>query len=165
MNERLSIGGGGGGPSISELIELAKNIELEYGPAIQDGMVRDKIADWRIRDMGLKFFTYRLMTQLSKGAEIGAEASLGKLVRTRMAQEVAGVAMDLQGLSGGLTGEDCSEAFAKFQSAYWWSTGLRIAGGTDDIMVNILAERVLGMPPEPRVDKNTPFNELASPKS
>ena len=53
-----------------------------------------------------------------------------------------------------------SEAAALFQQTYMGSPGLRIAGGTDEVMANIIAERVLGMPQDMRADKGIPFNEV-----
>jgi acyl-CoA dehydrogenase len=46
------------------------------------------------------------------------------------------------------------------QRSYMGAPGLRIAGGTDEIMTNIIAERVLGLPQDPRLDKGIPFNEV-----
>ena len=47
-----------------------------------------------------------------------------------------------------------------FQNSYLWAPGLRIAGGTDEILRGIIAERVLGLPGDLRVDKDLPFNEI-----
>ena len=53
-----------------------------------------------------------------------------------------------------------SPADAIFQESFMWAPGLRIAGGTDEILKNIIAERVLGLPQDVRVDKDKTFAEL-----
>ena len=52
-----------------------------------------------------------------------------------------------------------------FQNGLFFSTALRIAGGTDEVLRNIIAERVLGLPQDERSDKKLPFNELPSGKN
>lgn len=157
MHERLAVGGGAGarGPDAKEILELARTTELEDGPAIRNAAVREKIADVYVRTQGLKYTTYRTMTALSRGAQPGPEASIGKIVSAPKLQEVAGFGMDLQGEAGVLMDGEGNE----FQQSYMWAPGLRIAGGTDEILKNIIAERVLGLPGDIRVDKDLPFKD------
>lgn len=161
MHERLAVGGGAGGsgPDYKELLELARTIELEDGPAIKNAVVREKIADTYVRTQGLKYTTYRTMTALSRGQQPGPEASIGKLVTAPKLQDVTGFGADLQGMSGVVMDPAESPMDAAFQQAYLASPGLRIAGGTDEIMRNIIAERVLGLPGDIRVDKDVAFKD------
>jgi alkylation response protein AidB-like acyl-CoA dehydrogenase len=157
MHERLAVGGGAGarGPDAKELLELARATELEDGPAIRNSGVREKIADVYVRTQGLKYTTYRTMTALSRGQQPGPEASIGKIVSAPKLQDVAGFGMDLQGEAGVMMDSEGNE----FQQSYMWAPGLRIAGGTDEILKNIIAERVLGLPGDIRVDKDLAFKD------
>ena len=73
---------------------------------------------------------------------------------------MASFAIDLLDGSGIIADPKISELAAEFQYAFMGSPGLRIAGGTDEVMANIIAERVLGLPQDVRVDKGIPFNEV-----
>ena len=57
-------------------------------------------------------------------------------------------------------GTDHADRTALFEEALLYSPALRIAGGTDEILRNIIAERVLGLPPDPRVDKDIPYRDV-----
>jgi alkylation response protein AidB-like acyl-CoA dehydrogenase len=161
MHERLAVGGGqgGSGPDIKELIALARETELEEGPAIRNAAVREKIAEWYVRGQGLKYTTYRTLTALSQGKVPGPEASIAKIVVAPKMQNLSSFAMDLEDMGGIMNGEGAAQHGA-FQQSYMWAPGLRIAGGTDEILKNIIAERVLGLPADIRVDKDIPFNKL-----
>jgi acyl-CoA dehydrogenase len=162
MHERLAVGGGqGGGLDVKELMSLARTLELEDGPALKNAAVRDKIADWYVRSAGLKYTTYRTMTALSQGKQPGPEASIAKIVVASKLQDLSAFAMELEGEAGALKGED-SPMHGAFQMGWMNAPGLRIAGGTDEILRNIIAERVLGLPPDVRVEKDIPFNKLPS---
>jgi alkylation response protein AidB-like acyl-CoA dehydrogenase len=163
MNERLAVGDAPG-PDFREIFELARRLELEDGPAIKDAAVRDKLADWYVKTQGLKYTKFRTMTRLSRGETPGPEASIGKLVSASKLQEIAAFGMDLMGMAGVMTDEELMPANALFQQALLYSPALRIAGGSDEILRNIVAERVLGLPPDVRVDKDLPFNRLPTGK-
>jgi alkylation response protein AidB-like acyl-CoA dehydrogenase len=137
---------------------------LDGEPAIRNGAVRERIADWYARSQGLKFTRFRTMTALSRGQTPGPEASITKLVSASKLQEIASCGIDLMGMSGGVMDGEIAPMEAWFQEALLYAPGMRIAGGSDEILRNIIAERVLGMPGDIRPDKDVPFRELKSGK-
>jgi len=165
MNERASIGAGGGGVAFDSVFTLAQKVNLGDKPAIEDSGVRRKLADWYIQEAGLRYTGYRSLSALSRGDIPGPENSIGKLVGGPKQQDMASFALDLMETNGAIWDEDMSEAAGLFQSTYMDSPGLRIAGGTDEIMANIIAERVLGLPQDVRVDKGIPFSEVPTSDS
>ncbi len=159
MNERLAVGDAPA-PDFDEIFALARAVQLNGKPAIKDSGVRQKLADWYVQARGLKYTKYRTMTALSRGQTPGPEASIAKLVGASKYQDISSFACDLLDEAGVLTGIDTAPFGAQFQQGYLYSPGYRIAGGTDEILRNIIAERVLGLPPEIRVDKAVAFNQL-----
>jgi alkylation response protein AidB-like acyl-CoA dehydrogenase len=159
MNERMSIGARVA-TGFPEMFDFCSNLMLEDGPAIEDRAVRSKLATWAVRTSGLKYTSYRTMSSLSKGERPGPENSIGKLVAGSTLQEIATYALELQGAAGVVTDTETSEAAGEFQAMLLRSPSARIAGGSDEILRNIIAERVLGLPGDIRVDKNVPFNKI-----
>jgi len=159
MNERMSIGARQS-TGFPELFAFCNDLMLEDGPAIDDKNVRSKLANWAVKASGLKYTSYRSISALSRGERPGPENSIGKLVSGTMLQDIATFAMDLQGASGVLTDADSPSVAGQFQSILLRSPSDRIAGGTDEILRNIIAERVLGLPGDIRVDKDVPFNAI-----
>ena len=156
MTERLAVGDVQR-PEVDDLVELSRKLRLDGKPAIQNAAVRERIAEWHARSQGLKFTRFRTMTALSKGDTPGPENSIHKLVNASKLQDIASCGLDLMGAGGILMDDDLAEAYAMFQSALLSSPGMRIAGGSDEILRNIIAERVLGLPPDIRADKGIPF--------
>jgi alkylation response protein AidB-like acyl-CoA dehydrogenase len=159
MNERMSIGArlATGFP---EMLAFCSSLMTENGLAIDDRATRAKLASWAVKASGLKYTSYRAISALSKGERPGPENSIGKLVAGTMLQDIAAHAMDLEGAAGVLTGSDEEAAQGQFQQMLLSSPSMRIAGGTDEILRNIIAERVLGLPGDIRVDKDVPFNKV-----
>lgn len=160
MNERLAIGERPP-PGFEEAFALAKDIELEDGLAIEDGGVREKLADWYVNGRGVTLTRFRSMTALSRGEDPGPENSIGKAITGKMRQDIASFGMDLMDAAGMVADPKESPMNAMFQDALLSAPSGRIAGGTDEILRNIIAERVLGLPQDIRVDKGIPYSELA----
>lgn len=159
MHERLAVGGKPkGSPDYNLLIELARRIETDFGPAIEQTHVRNRIADTYLADEGVKLTQMRALSALSKGQVPGPEQSIAKVVVAKNMQDMAAFALDL-GESAGFMADGSDDALARLQGSYMWSAGLRIAGGTDEILRNIIAERVLGLPGDLRPPKDVPFNQ------
>jgi acyl-CoA dehydrogenase len=160
MNERVAIGAGGGAGRFKDLLKLARETKRNGRPAIQDSSVRQKLAEFYIQSKGLQFTSYRTLSALSRGATPGPEGSIGKAVGAPLGQEMASFAMELQGALGAVNDHAASPQDGLWQEMYLGTPGIRIAGGTDEILKNIIAERVLRLPPEVRVDKDRPFRDI-----
>ncbi|MFK7896110.1 MAG: acyl-CoA dehydrogenase family protein [Myxococcota bacterium] len=160
MNERMSIGGSMGVGAIEDLVGFAADLEIDGVPALEDRQVREKIADYVVKARGLSYTSLRTLTALSQGRMPGPEASMGKLVGAVLQQEAASYAMDLAGASGALLDQEVTPEAAAWQERYLALPGLRIAGGTDEVLRNIIAERVLGLPADARADKGVPFKDI-----
>ena len=154
MNERVAIGsGGGGGPrgSVHDLIDLARRRGVSSDP-----LVRQRLADLYTKSRIQKFSSMRTLTAALKGQVPGPEGSIGKLFGGRMMTEMGELAIDLVGAG----------AVARADDDYRWHQTLlgapaaHIAGGSDEVMKNIIGERVLGLPGEPRVDKGVPWRDV-----
>ena len=159
MNERLSIGSGMS-TGFPELFELCCRLETPNGLAIDDRAVRSKLATWAVRTTGLKYNGFRALSAISRGETPGPENSIGKLVAGPTMQEIAMFALDLQAQVGIVNDPELSAANARFQAMLLRSPATRVEGGTDEILRNIIAERVLGLPADIRVDKDVPFNKI-----
>lgn len=163
MNERLAIGGSMP-TGFEDILDFVGGLETEDGPAIDDPAVREKLADWHVKASGLKYSAFRMFSALSRGEMPGPEASMGKLVAGNMMQDIAQFAVDLQEQAGLFADAEHAAAGAKFQAMMLRSPATRIEGGTDEILRNIIAERVLDLPGDVRVDRNIPFHKIPTGK-
>jgi acyl-CoA dehydrogenase len=162
MNERVAIGGGSSGGRFKDLLRVAKSATRNGRPALEDSAVRQKIADFYIKSKGIQYTGWRTTSALSQGKTPGPEGSIGKAVGAPLAQQMASFAVELQGAFGAVLDEKVSLQEGLWQESYLGTPGIRIAGGTDEVLRNIIAERVLRLPPEIRVDKDKPFRDIPS---
>ena len=157
MNERLAVGEPRR-PDIHDLIELCRMTEIDGRPAIADKAVRMKLAEWWADSAGLTYTRFRTLTALSRGQTPGPENAIAKVVNATKLQAIAAFGMDLLGQAGAVMDPALAPMAGLFQDGLLAAPGQRIAGGTDEILRNIIAERVLGLPGDVRVDKDAPFS-------
>jgi alkylation response protein AidB-like acyl-CoA dehydrogenase len=162
MNERLAVGDADGA-DVEEAFKWAKTQDDSGEALINNRAARESIADWYCEANGLKNTKLRTMSALSKGQTPGPEASITKIVSANKLQDIGNFGIDSLDMAGMLKPEDSD--VLKFQGAWLGAPGLRIAGGTDEILKNVIAERVLGLPQDIRADKNVAFKDIPSGNS
>ena len=93
------------------------------------------------------------------GRLTGADGSIAKLTTARICQQSRDLSYRIVGAHGMLTGK-ASPLGGDLQTVNLASPGNRLGGGTDEIQLNVLGERALGLPREPSVDKDVPYRDL-----
>jgi alkylation response protein AidB-like acyl-CoA dehydrogenase len=172
MNERVAIGGGGskkkGGGAISQLLKLWEKRDPSTASAAQNAILRDRVTRAYIEQELLRITTHRA-SLTAKSGNPGPEGSVGKLFQADSAKRMWELALDVLGADGlafeagyelrqAAAGTETTEGLAKYQ--FLRSRANSIEGGTSEIMKNILGERVLGLPGEPRVDKDVAWKDV-----
>jgi len=159
MNERVE-GGKDRGPTTEQILALARSIPRGTASVLEDPAFRQKLAMWYVQAEGLRCTRLRTLTALSRGQIPGPESSIGKLVAANRLQDLTNELIECQDQFGLI--DDAAHAVmgGSLHHDYLYAPGLRIAGGTDEILKNIIAERVLGLPGDIRVDKSVAFKDL-----
>ena len=164
MNERVAIGGKvakRGEGAIGDAVDTWENLAKEKDPALRDQL----ISLW-VEAEALRLAQIRLGQQLAVGAP-GPEGSAVKLGSTNVTQSLTGLELEMMGEDGlrydnyTMGRPDLTARASRapgFRYLRW--RGLSIEGGTSEIMRNIISERMLGLPPEPRIDKDVPWKDL-----
>jgi len=157
MNERVAIGGAGGdiGPSVEAFVRHARE-RLPALDAERQVLARQAVGRAVVAALAARYTGYRRLTVLGRGGVPGPEASAGKLAATDAARLVADAGVRLLGDDAVYAAS--SDGDDRWQRSQAWLPGIAIAGGTDQVLRNILGERVLGLPPEPRNDKTAAFS-------
>jgi alkylation response protein AidB-like acyl-CoA dehydrogenase len=154
MFERVTIGLGGEG--FGWRADRFARALLTDEDAPSDPEVRHRFGELAAEFLALRFTGYRMLSTLQRGGIPGAEGGLAKVTTIKAAIEAAELLADTLGPD------------ALRMDADGWGRlvsdlpGLKSAGGTEEILRNMVGERVLGLPPEPRLDKGIPFSELRS---
>ncbi len=156
MNERATIGSGGGGGSgglLTRVVEMVKHFGLNDDPLVRQGLA-DLIINTRVAG----YNNQRAADNVKAGGTPGPEMSIGKLAgslnSTRMCEFVAEV------LGAKLIADTGEWGTYAWSQMVLGNPGGHIAGGSDEIMKNILGERVLGLPKDTGIDVTSPFKDI-----
>jgi acyl-CoA dehydrogenase len=141
-----------------EILALTRRRGPTGSRAIDRSDVRARLADWYVKTMGVKFGVYRQLSNVANGGEPGPEAAGAKLVGGVATQEMAELALDLLGADG--LCPEADDANRVYANMFYYGAQHRIEGGADEILKNVLAEQVLGMPQESRLDREIPFKDI-----
>lgn len=155
LNERMAIGGGGGdlGGSIEQLLRLAAD-KLRHLSSAEQAVVRQDIGRLYTLSLACRWTGFRRLTAVSRGETPGPEASAGKVAGTPLGHEIVQLAVKLLGADAAFARD--VDGVGHWQHVQSILPGLALAGGATEILKNVLGERVLGLPAEPRLDKAPP---------
>jgi alkylation response protein AidB-like acyl-CoA dehydrogenase len=147
-NERMAMAGAEGLFSWEELLEHARGRRAALDP-----LTRDQLAELYTWVKALELLNARVITKLGRGEIPSAESSVMKLALVRIVSRGTELGLRLLGPDGLLRP-------GTWQHQWLFAPAWHIAGGTDEVQKNVAAERVLGLPAEPRSDRELPFEEL-----
>jgi alkylation response protein AidB-like acyl-CoA dehydrogenase len=164
MNERVAIGGQAAPRESGMIGKVAETWRTE--PAVRRPGLHDRLMTGWVESEVFRLTGARLRQKLAVGAP-GPEGSAMKLTFARLAQELSGLEVEMLG-AGGLRYSDWTMTrpdiveFTGRDAGYRYlrAKGNSIEGGTSEILRNIVAERVLGLPTEPRVDKDIAWKDI-----
>ncbi|MCW2829408.1 MAG: Acyl-CoA dehydrogenase FadE34 [Aeromicrobium sp.] len=158
MNERASVGGEAEGPIARVMsVDFLAALMRETGHA-DDGAARRRLAEIAADLSAADYLNRQSVRKLRSGAQPGPEASAAKLKWAQNLTNIAHFASELVGPK--LTADTGEWATFTWNELLLSTPAMRILGGTEEIMKNILGERVLGLPKEPGGDTKIAFNEL-----
>jgi len=158
-NARVGDLGGSGGPAMAFGGDMFKMLPMMFPGKGKDPIVRQELAKLYSQMEIMRFTSLRSKAAAERGAPPGPEQSTGKLAVSNMMRSMSGLLLNLQGPAGALMGS-AAPMGGMMQWMALFAPAISIAGGTDEIQRNIIGERVLGLPPEPRADKELPFRDL-----
>ncbi len=164
MNERVSIGGGMYPREFGMIGVLAETWRTR--PEIRTPAAQDAVLQLWVQAEASRLTGIRLVQALAAG-QPGPEGSASKLVFARLMQQISGLEVELLGEEG-LRHDEWTmrrsatvDFFARSAiHRYLRAKGNSIEGGSSEILRNIIAERVLGLPSEPRIDKDVAWKDL-----
>lgn len=142
---------GGGGA-------IVKSLPAAFGKGNDPVVRQDVVKVFELLEIA-RYTSLRAQAAAARGMRPGPEVSTGKLMASNIVRLIRDVGLRIEGAHGMLVGADAPMG-GMIQALALFSPAVSIAGGSDQVQRNIIGERVLGLPGEPRVDKDVPFRDL-----
>ena len=138
--------------------DLVLGLLERYGGADDRVLRQEVMRVWTLLEVA-RYTDLRVRAAVERGGRPGPEVSVGKLAASRLLQTMRETMFRISGPYGTLWGDD-APAGGRMHEVGFSSYLISIGGGTDQVQRNIIGERVLGLPAEPRADKDVPFAQL-----
>ena len=132
--------------AVAALVDLAKNVTLNGRPAIEDSYVQDNLGKLMASVDALSALIYANISRWSRGTERVQDAPMAKLMFSELGVDIARFALELSGERGALVSGQEAVDEGRWQDEFLYARAYTIAGGSSEIMRNIIAERGLQMP-------------------
>jgi alkylation response protein AidB-like acyl-CoA dehydrogenase len=160
MNERVAIGAGRSTEDGDHMAPLQLQLDLATSRNLRgDPLVRQELVDLYIRYRVLDLIGLRIRSTVARGGIPGPEGSVAKLLAALLSRRSSDVAAFIAGMEASAWTSTDDAGYRAAQSVLT-APASAIAGGTSEVMRNILGERVLGLPKEPSVDRDVAFNKI-----
>ncbi len=141
---------------MTRLIELMKEETIGNERIIDNPVYRDRLMKLQARVMSLRFNDLRVLSSRLNNTDARLPRMISKLQGTELRHELEGLAIDAMGETGLMYGaSEFLRDGGSWQNQYMYFLGLIIGGGTSQIQKNIISERGLGMPKEPKFEQST----------
>jgi alkylation response protein AidB-like acyl-CoA dehydrogenase len=159
-NERVSLSRGGliwgHGPTARDLVDLVRDDGERVGPVL-----RQRVVDAYVEGEILRFHHLRQISA-AVNKKPGPDASLRKALSDPHGQRVFGLAKDLLGARGMLDGEGVDARWREWADGFLFSPALTVGGGTSEVLRNIIAERILGLPHDVDVEQGKTWSSVVA---